>query len=160
MRPTVPPFDAPTWNSLIDGSTCPFCLGQEKARVIAALKSGPVVLLPDANFVGYCVLAFRRHAVELFDLTPKERADFMNDLAHIAKCMVDALGAAKVNYEILGNAVPNLHCHIFPRYPNDGYWGGPVWWRPSEKRRDLDPAVFEALAIKLGNAIGKKAAAT
>ena len=55
--------------------------------------------------------------------------------------------------EVLGraalNVVPHLHCHIIPRYLNDGYWGGPLWWRPLEKRSELSTDRYTTLALRL-----------
>jgi diadenosine tetraphosphate (Ap4A) HIT family hydrolase len=41
------------------------------------------------------------------------------------------------NYEILGNTVPALHAHIFPRYAWEppAYRRGPVWSYPDSERR-------------------------
>ena len=39
----------------------------------------------------------------------------------------------KMNYELLGNAMPHLHWHLVPRYVTDPMWGRPIW--PGSKRR-------------------------
>lgn len=38
--------------------------------------------------------------------------------------------ALRMNYEILGNSEPQLHCHIFPRYASEAeqYRKMPVWF--------------------------------
>ena len=58
----------------------------------------------------------------------------------VAEAAKNAFGAAKMNYECLGNGEggAHIHWHLFPRRPGDidnyGNNGkGPVWWYPREK---------------------------
>ena len=46
--------------------------------------------------------------------------------------MYNCFRPLKLNYEILGNVYPHLHCHIFPRYPDDPGVKDPVWLKVSE----------------------------
>lgn len=140
--------DEAAWAALIDGSTCPMCRGTDRI-VIATLSSGRVELINDANFIGYCVLVYRRHVVELYDLDADERRQLIEDISQVAQAIAKQCHPEKFNYEMMGNAVPHLHCHIVPRYRNDGYWGGPLWWRPLEKISRLAEAEYKALAERL-----------
>ena len=49
-------------------------------------------------------------------------------------------GAARVNYEILGNSAPALHAHVYPRYASepDGLRQAPVWLH-DQGARDAAP---------------------
>jgi diadenosine tetraphosphate (Ap4A) HIT family hydrolase len=38
-----------------------------------------------------------------------------------------AFAPRKLNYELLGNAAPHLHWHLFPRHADDPRPIGPVW---------------------------------
>ena len=40
---------------------------------------------------------------------------------------MDCTGAAKMNYEALGNSVPHLHWWLTPRHGNDPRPHGPIW---------------------------------
>jgi diadenosine tetraphosphate (Ap4A) HIT family hydrolase len=75
---------------------------------------------------GYCCLVFKRHAVELHDLSPDEGAAFMRDVQRTSRAVKRVTGAVKLNYEVHGNTLPHLHMHIFPRYPGDPFEGGPI----------------------------------
>jgi diadenosine tetraphosphate (Ap4A) HIT family hydrolase len=145
-------YDEQTWTALVQGTECPLCQSPERA-VVAVLPSGRVELVNDADFVGYSVLVYHRHAIELYDLNQEERRQLIEDVARVAQAIAGQCRPAKFNYEILGNVVPHLHCHIIPRYPDDGYWGGPLWWRPVEKRRELSRHEYEALADTLRAAL-------
>ncbi|PWT75060.1 MAG: hypothetical protein C5B60_05880, partial [Chloroflexi bacterium] len=41
---------------------------------------------------------------------------FFSDMMRVGKALEQTFNAVKLNFEILGNAVPHLHCHIKPRY--------------------------------------------
>ena len=80
----------------------------------------------EAPIRGYVWLPFRRHVVELHDLTLPEGAAFMRDIGRVSRAIATVTGAVKLNYEIHGNTVPHLHLHIFPRYAGDPFEGGPI----------------------------------
>lgn len=75
---------------------------------------------------GYACLVFRRHAVELHDLSEMEGAAFMRDIRRLSAAVQEVTGAVKLNYEVHGNSVPHLHMHFFPRYAGDPFEGGPI----------------------------------
>ena len=39
--------------------------------------------------------------------------------AVMGDAVLQATGALRMNYEILGNSEPELHCHLFPRYASE-----------------------------------------
>ena len=130
------------------------CPDSSEGDVIATLPSGKVHLQNDADYLGYCILIFKRHAVELCDLTQDERAQFMEDLSKISEAVLAQCKPAKLNTSMLGNMVPHLHCHIMPRYPQNSDWGHPPSYkRPTERKllSELEySALFNALKEKLG----------
>jgi diadenosine tetraphosphate (Ap4A) HIT family hydrolase len=75
---------------------------------------------------GYACLVLRTHAVELHDLPEAAASAFMRDARRVARAVVAATGAVKLNYEIHGNSLPHLHMHFFPRYRGDCFEGQPV----------------------------------
>ena len=104
---------------------CPFCR-QLDAR--GALVDGDVVwqfphsvaLLGSWQYYhGYCLLVSRRHATELSRLPDAERRAFLDEMCLLARAIEEAFAPLKLNYELLGNQVPHLHWHLFPRYRQD-----------------------------------------
>ncbi len=77
-------------------------------------------------YSGYCLLASRQHATELSQLGP-HRSAFLEEMALLAEAMESCFRPYKLNYELLGNVVPHLHWHIFPRYADDPERLQPVW---------------------------------
>ena len=145
-------FDPIQWEARRTGADCRFCrenAAEPPHELVTTLDSGRVLLQDDAAFRGYCVLAFHRHQVELTELDAPERTALMADLDRIARAVQAVVRPAKLNYAILGNEVPHLHAHIIPRFPDDGWWGRPIWLRPADQRRPLPAEEFTRLRAAL-----------
>lgn len=52
------------------------------------------------------------------------------EMTRIGDAVLEATGALRMNYEILGNSEPEFHCHIFPRYASEPeqHRKMPVWF--------------------------------
>ncbi|MCS3512308.1 HIT family protein [Pseudomonas grimontii] len=88
-------------------------------KVICRMPSGWAVM-GDVQFLpGYCLLLPDPVVASLNDLDADARATYLLDMARIGDAVLQATGALRMNYEILGNSEPELHCHIFPRYASE-----------------------------------------
>lgn len=88
-------------------------------KVICRMASGWAVM-GDVQFLpGYCLLLPDPVVPSLNDLSAQARAVYLLDMARIGDAVLAATGAVRMNYEILGNSEPELHCHIFPRYATE-----------------------------------------
>ena len=76
---------------------------------------------------GYCVLVARTHAAELSQLHPQERMGYLDEMCRLAHVLETCFQPRKMNYELLGNQVPHLHWHLFPRRTDDPDALKPVW---------------------------------
>jgi diadenosine tetraphosphate (Ap4A) HIT family hydrolase len=137
---------------------CPFCqklddpAGWPAEDVVWRFPHSVAVLGPWQQYTGYCVLVARDHATELSQLGPA-RAAFLDEMSLLAAAIEACFSPHKLNYELLGNQVPHLHWHLFPRYPTDPDGRRPVWFAiedaetdPAEKRRLETGAVARAEA--------------
>jgi diadenosine tetraphosphate (Ap4A) HIT family hydrolase len=124
---------------------CPFC---DKLSNLAALPPSEVVWeMPHSVaflgrwqlYCGYCVLVARRHATELSGLEDAARRGYLDEMCFLARAIEETFRPVKLNYELLGNQVPHLHWHIFPRYADDPDARRPVWFTldEAEKRPEL-----------------------
>ena len=150
-------FDANEWARRLAGENCSACAlppESDDPLWLATLPSGRVRLQNDGDFPGYCILYCRRHVAELFDLTPAERAQLMEDLARLAQAVISCCRPAKLNYACLGNEVPHLHWHVVPRYPDDGWWGQSFMLRAAGEKRVQAREDYERLREALRNAFG------
>ena len=67
----------------------------------------------------------------------------------------DATGAARINYEILGNSERALHVHIIPRYDSEpeNLRRGPVWFYNWDASPDFDAQCDRPLMDKIADII-------
>lgn len=124
--------------------------------VIARVTSGWAVMGDPQIMPGYCLLLPDPVVPSLNHLGAEARAAFLSDMARIGDAILATTGAARINYEILGNADPELHAHIVPRYSDEpaDLRTKPVWfydWQNGpkfsvEQHGDLQARIRDALA--------------
>ena len=93
---------------------------------VADLPSSRVYFNEDQFFPGWVFVVLKRHAVELYDLDPGERAALIEDVTRVARALARVYRPVKMNYELLGNLVPRLE--------GDPELQGPVWRVEHEPR--------------------------
>ena len=136
--------DPPVWDKWIRGEECPICHSLSSENAVAELEFVRVMMSPDAPMRGYVWLPFRRHVIELHELSEAEGAGLFRNLRRVSGVIQSITRAVKLNYEIHGNTVPHLHVHIFPRYPGDPFEGGPI--NPRQVRDPVyEPGEFDEL---------------
>jgi diadenosine tetraphosphate (Ap4A) HIT family hydrolase len=128
--------------------------------VICRVKSGWVVL-GDVQFLpGYSLLLPDPVVADLNALAMSDRLNFLQDMTILGDALLAVTGAARINYEILGNSEAALHAHVFPRYttePEDKRQK-PVWfydWKSAvefnlERDRQLMDEIAEAIGQRQG----------
>jgi diadenosine tetraphosphate (Ap4A) HIT family hydrolase len=97
------------------------------AQKIAELGTSVAYLGNDQFFPGWTVLVLKRHATELWQLAPTERATLMDEVTRVAQALAVTFDAVKMNYELLGNQVPHIHWHLIPRRADDPAPLSPAW---------------------------------
>jgi diadenosine tetraphosphate (Ap4A) HIT family hydrolase len=130
-------------------TSCPACDGQWPAPAHRIADCGATIayLHDDQFFAGWTFLLLKRHATELWQLETTERGQLIEEVARVARALSTAFGAAKMNYELLGNAIAHIHWHLVPRRADDPSPTVPVWTVAHEPRR-LPPAeLAERIAL-------------
>ena len=84
-------------------------------RAVCRLPSGWVVMGEVQVRAGYCLLLADPVVGCLNDLEDAGRAAFLADMAAVGDAALAVTGCDRVNYGLLGNVVPELHAHVFPR---------------------------------------------
>ncbi|MER6675132.1 diadenosine tetraphosphate hydrolase [Streptomyces sp. NPDC000983] len=116
----------------------------ENPTVLRRLDAGFAVI-GDVQFLpGYSVLLVDRPGVQrLSDLPRPRRLAFLSDMERLGEAVERVCGRLdpgfrRINLEILGNADPFLHAHVWPRFDwePDELRSGPVWWYPRDRWRD------------------------
>ena len=121
------------WDALVRGDHCPMCADVEREEtrygfLVAQLEISNLHLSKNQYASGYCVLIYREHATELHQVSPEKQAAFMRDLLKAGAAIARVFDPIKMNYQLLGNAIPHLHWHIIPRYYGDPAPGRPLDW--------------------------------
>lgn len=147
------------WDALVRGEGCPLCADlagdvrvNDHVYTVADLSVSRLWPATNQWVRGYSVLVFRRHVREPYELDREERVAFFEDAMRAGAALERAFGADKLNFNILGNAVPHLHCHLLPRYYGDPAPGRPI--DPSTEVVRLSPEEYEARAVRIRVALG------
>ncbi|MFT3813088.1 MAG: HIT family protein [Acidovorax sp.] len=103
---------------------------------------------------GHVLVATRRHAATLFDITPEEAAAVMQvarriALAAQAAFAPEGLNVLQFNGAVAGQTVGHFHLHVLPRHAGDGV--GFTWPRP-----EPGMAVLEGHAQRLRDALAAR----
>ena len=120
------------WDALVRGEGCPACaevtsteLANDEGFFVADLGLSRVRLAANQFVTGYCVLLCHRHVREPYELDASECSLFFGDMVRVGRALEQVFTPLKMNFNILGNAVPHLHVHILPRF-----YGDPAPHRP------------------------------
>ena len=134
---------------------CPTCAGEfsDPARRIAAFATSELYLADDQFFPGWCLLVLKRHATELWQLAPTERATLIDEVSRVAQALAAVFDAVKMNYELLGNQVPHIHWHLIPRRADDPAPLMPAWTVAHEPLR-LAPAEMAERVARIRARLG------
>jgi diadenosine tetraphosphate (Ap4A) HIT family hydrolase len=124
--------------------TCGFKFGEQ----IAKLAVSDLCFVSDHRFPGRCVVTLHSHATELSDLSPAVRHAFADDVSTAARAIKLAVNAFKMNYEILGNADPHVHCHLIPRQLDEPKPKVPAWLHP-EAQKELQAGKAEEVKQRI-----------
>jgi diadenosine tetraphosphate (Ap4A) HIT family hydrolase len=130
----------------------------ENPTVLCKMESGWAVFGDLQILNGYCLLLPDPVPSDLNTLSIPEREKFLRDMSIIGDALLEVTGAARINYEILGNSEKALHAHIVPRFeaePED-LRKGPVWFYDWTKAPKFDPQKHRALMEKIAAAIQKR----
>jgi diadenosine tetraphosphate (Ap4A) HIT family hydrolase len=146
-------IDPVRWRGLRSGEACAICRAGTPNDILAELESTWVTVNEDAPMRGYACLVFRRHAVELHDLSEAEGVAFMRDVRRLSAAVQAVTGAIKLNYEVHGNTIPHLHMHFYPRYVGDPFEGRSIDAK-SVVQPVYAPGQFVALRMRLLDALG------
>jgi len=86
---------------------------------------------------GLSIVVWRgRHVAEPTELAEEEAALYWQEVLKVGRTIEEVLRPVKVNYNLLGNALPHLHTHVVPRYADDPRPGWPFPF-PAEDPPDM-----------------------
>ena len=131
---------------------CGYCMRGELLDAfgifICDLQVSSLILFKEQSHKGRCIVAYKDHVSELVDISPEERALFMEDIAKASNAIHKAFGPKKGNYGAYGDTGCHLHMHLVPKYEDEFEWGDVFAMNPG--RTYLTDAAYAAIidAIK------------
>jgi len=110
-----------------------------------------VVLLNDADYPAYCRVELIKHAKEMTDLAPPERARMMKVVFSVETAIREIVQPDKINLASLGNKTPHVHWHVIPRFENDKHFPNSHWGTPAREANihALDEHIIRTLSGKI-----------
>jgi len=133
-------------------ASCFYCVKDQRLHdlmiEVAPLEVSTLFLFREQSYRGRCIVAFRDHARELFELTPEELGAFGRDLARGAGAVQRAVSPDKINYGAFADKQGHLHVHLVPKVKEGRSWGGMFEMMPDPKQL-LAPGDYEGLLKKL-----------
>lgn len=129
----------------------------ENPKVICKMPSGWAVISDKQILPGYILLLSDPVVPSLNEMDRDAQAQFLLDMAILGDALLEVTGAARINYEILGNSEKALHAHIIPRYHTepDDLRRGPVWFYDMAASPDFDPSRDQPLMNKIAAAVAR-----
>lgn len=101
---------------------------------VVSLSVSEVGFYDDGRFPGRCLVVLRDHEEHLTDLPTTLLHGFMSDVQRVGGGVRSVTGSQRVNFAVLGNTEPHLHCHVIPRgAPGDVNITRTPWEHPAPK---------------------------
>ena len=99
---------------------------------ICDLGASTLFLFKEQTYHGRCVVAYKDHANQLFELSNADRNAFMADVAHVAKALSTAFNPVKINMGAYSDKLQHLHFHLAPKYVDGPDYGGTFQMNPQK----------------------------
>lgn len=131
----------------------------ESARVgslpnaVCRVASGWIILGERQVVPGYCLLLPDPVVPNLNALDQSAREVFLRDMTNLGDVLLGITGAARINYEILGNLEPALHAHVLPRYDHEPeeLRSKPIWFYEWDSAPTFELATHQAIMDDIRN---------
>ena len=111
---------------------------------LAELPMSKVYLFRDQTYYGRCIVAYKKHADELFELPKEDLNAFMADVSKVAEAVSRAVKAEKINLGAFGDKVKHVHFHVVPKQVDGPGYGG-TFEMSCNPPRHLSDAEYEQI---------------
>lgn len=118
-------------------NTCFYCEKDQRLDdlmiEICQLDVSTLYLFKEQTYKGRCLVAYKGHVNELFELQETELKSYIKDVAKAAAAMKKAFSPNKINYGAYSDKLPHLHFHLVPKYQDGPSWGSTFEMMPAAK---------------------------
>lgn len=106
---------------------CFYCTDEHKhyMQEICRLDASTVFLHNEQEYPGRCIVVLNDHKTELFQLSPTQRANYMDNVAAVAHAVHRLFTPVKINYAVYGDIDSHIHFHVVPKHHHSKNWGMP-----------------------------------
>lgn len=99
---------------------------------ICDLRTSTLFLFKEQTYRGRCVVAYKDHVNQLFELSDVDRNAFMADVAQVSKAIDTAFTPVKINMGAYSDKLQHLHFHLAPKYVDGPDYGGIFQMNPQK----------------------------
>lgn len=99
---------------------------------VCDLSASTLFLFKEQTYRGRCVVAYKDHANQLFELSEEDRNSFMADVAKVSKAIDAAFQPVKINMGAYSDKLQHLHFHLAPKYVDGPDYGGIFQMNPQK----------------------------
>ena len=99
---------------------------------VGELPVSTLFLFKEQTYKGRCIVAYKDHATELYELSGAELLAFMEDVNKVVRAMKEIFEPAKINYGAYSDKLPHLHMHLVPKYVDGPDYGGVFVMNPQK----------------------------
>jgi diadenosine tetraphosphate (Ap4A) HIT family hydrolase len=119
---------------------------------IGKLDVSTVFLFKEQSYYGRCVVAYKEHNIELYELSNDDLLAFMKDVNKVATAIKKLFGAKKINYGAYSDKLEHLHFHIVPKYVDGPDYGSTFAMNPH--KQFLTNAGYAGMLEKIKKELG------
>lgn len=91
---------------------------------VCDLEVSTVFLFKEQSHKGRCIVAYKDHATELYELSGASLLAYMEDVNKVCRAIKAVFNPAKINYGAYSDKLPHLHMHLVPKYVDGVDYGG------------------------------------
>ena len=99
---------------------------------ICDLKVSTLYLFKEQSHPGRCVLAYKEHISEQFEIPEEDYLRFMLDVRQVGKALKVVFHPAKVNFGAYSDTLKHAHWHIVPKDEDEFEFGGVFAMNPKQ----------------------------
>ena len=99
---------------------------------IADLDVSTVYLFKEQTHPGRCVVAYKDHVGQQFEIPEADWVKFMLDTRRVAVAIDKAFHPAKINFGAYSDTSKQAHWHLCPKYEGGPEWGGTFQMNPGQ----------------------------
>ncbi|NDW18305.1 HIT family protein [Dysgonomonas sp. 216] len=120
---------------------------------ICDLSVSTVFLFKEQTYYGRCIVAYKDHNVELYELNDEDLLAYMKDTNKVAAAMKKLFNPEKINYGAYSDKLKHLHMHLVPKYVDGTDFGGVFVMNPQQKY--LSDTEYSEMVDKIKKELGK-----